>query len=56
MNPDLVVVGEIRACSFERNERVVNLFRAGAKRIGTNPDLADRISVRRYFIPRGMFP
>ena len=43
MNPDYVVVGETRAYSFEKIERAVNLVRAGAKLIGTNPDLTDPI-------------
>ena len=43
INPDYVVVGETRAYSFEKIERAVNLVRAGAKLIGTNPDLTDPI-------------
>jgi NagD protein len=43
INPDYVVVGETRTYSFERIERTVNLVRAGAKLIGTNPDLTDPI-------------
>ncbi len=43
INPDYVVVGETRAYSFEKIERAVNLIRAGAKLIGTNPDLTDPI-------------
>jgi len=43
INPDYVVVGEARAYSFEKIERAVNLVRAGAKLIGTNPDLTDPI-------------
>ena len=39
INPDYVVVGETRSYSFEKLERAVNLVRAGAKLIGTNPDL-----------------
>ncbi len=38
-NPDYVVVGETRSYSFEKIERAVNLIRAGAKLIGTNPDV-----------------
>jgi len=40
-NPDYVVVGETRSYSFEKIERAVNLVRAGAKLIGTNPDVTD---------------
>ena len=43
MNPDYVVVGETRSYSFEKLERAVNFVRAGAKLIGTNPDLTDKI-------------
>jgi NagD protein len=43
INPDYVVVGETRSYSFEKIERAVNLVRAGAKLIGTNPDLTDPI-------------
>ena len=39
INPDYVVVGETRSYSFEKLERAVHLVRAGAKLIGTNPDL-----------------
>ena len=39
INPDYVVVGETRSYSFEKLERAVNLVRAGAKLVGTNPDL-----------------
>ena len=39
MNPDYVVVGETRSYSFEKLEQAVNLVRAGARLIGTNPDL-----------------
>lgn len=39
INPEYVVVGETRSYSFEKIERAVNLVRAGAKLIGTNPDL-----------------
>jgi NagD protein len=38
-NPDYVVVGESRSYSYERIEHAVNLVLAGAKLIGTNPDL-----------------
>jgi NagD protein len=43
VNPDYVVVGETRSYSFEKLERAVNFVRAGAKLIGTNPDLTDKI-------------
>lgn len=39
VNPDYVVLGETRSYSFDRIERAVMLVRAGAKLIGTNPDL-----------------
>ena len=39
VNPDYVVMGETHAYSFEKIERAVQLVRAGAKLIGTNPDL-----------------
>ncbi|UCF94164.1 MAG: HAD family hydrolase [Desulfobacterales bacterium] len=41
VSPDYVVVGETHSYSFEKIERAVNLVRAGAKLIGTNPDLTD---------------
>ncbi|MBN1776828.1 MAG: HAD family hydrolase [Clostridiales bacterium] len=39
INPDYVVLGETRSYSYDRIERAVKLVRAGAKLIGTNPDL-----------------
>jgi NagD protein len=39
VNPDYVVVGDTRTYSFERIERAVQLVHAGARLIGTNPDL-----------------
>ena len=39
VDPDYVVVGETRTYSFERIEQAVHLVLAGAKLIGTNPDL-----------------
>ena len=39
VNPDYVVVGESRTYNFERIEHAINLVLAGAKLIGTNPDL-----------------
>ena len=39
VNPDYVVVGESRSYSYERIEHAVNLVLAGARLIGTNPDL-----------------
>ncbi len=39
VNPDYVVVGETRTYSFEKIEKAINLVRAGAKLIGTNPDI-----------------
>jgi NagD protein len=38
-NPDYVVVGETRAYNFEKLEIAIRLVLAGAKLIGTNPDL-----------------
>jgi len=43
INPDYVIVGETRTYSFEMIERAVNLVLAGAKLIGTNPDLSGPI-------------
>jgi NagD protein len=42
VNPDYVVVGETRSYSFEKIEKATNLVMAGAKLVGTNPDLSDR--------------
>ncbi|MDX2455502.1 HAD-IIA family hydrolase [Desulfosarcina sp.] len=39
INPDYVVVGETRSYSYGKLERAVKLVRAGAKLVGTNPDL-----------------
>jgi NagD protein len=39
VNPDYVVIGEARSYSIDTIEKAVNLVRAGAKLIGTNPDL-----------------
>jgi NagD protein len=39
VNPDYVVVGESRNYNFEKIEHAVHLINAGAKLIGTNPDL-----------------
>ena len=39
VNPDYVVLGETHAYSFDKIKRAVDLVRAGAKLIGTNPDL-----------------
>jgi NagD protein len=39
VNPDYVVLGETHAYSYDKIERAVALVRAGAKLIGTNPDL-----------------
>ena len=39
VNPDYVVVGEGRSYSLEMLERAVKLVEAGARLIGTNPDL-----------------
>jgi NagD protein len=39
VNPEYVVVGDTRTYSYERIERAVHLVIAGAKLIGTNPDM-----------------
>ncbi len=39
VNPDYVVVGESRSYNFEMLERAVKLVLAGARLIGTNPDM-----------------
>ncbi len=39
VSPDYVVVGEPRSYNFEKLETAVNLVMAGAKLIGTNPDV-----------------
>ena len=43
VNPDFVVVGESRSYSMDTLQRAVNLVLAGAKLIGTNPDLTGPI-------------
>jgi len=43
VNPDYVVLGETRSYTFDRIEHAVALVRAGAKLIGTNPDLTGPI-------------
>jgi len=43
VNPDYVVVGETRSYSFEKIEKATNLVMAGAKLVGTNPDLVDPV-------------
>lgn len=39
VNPDYVVVGETRTYSYEKIEHAAHLVRAGARLIGTNPDM-----------------
>ena len=39
VDPDYVVVGETRSYSFEKIQQAVKLVLAGAKLVGTNPDL-----------------
>ena len=39
VNPDYVVVGETRTYCFEKIEKAIALVNAGAKLIGTNPDI-----------------
>lgn len=43
VNPDYVVLGETHSYNYEKIERAVQLVRAGAKLIGTNPDLTGPI-------------
>lgn len=43
VNPDYVVLGETHTYSYEKIERAVQLVRAGAKLIGTNPDITGPI-------------
>ena len=40
VDPDFVVVGETRSYSYEKVEKAINLVLAGARLIGTNPDLS----------------
>ncbi len=39
VNPDYVIVGETRTYSFEKIEKAIQLVNAGARLIGTNPDI-----------------
>jgi len=48
-NPDYVVVGETRNYSYDKLETAVDLLRRGARLIGTNCDLTDRMD--DSFIP-----
>lgn len=48
-NPDFVVVGETRQYTYERIEHAVHLVRKGARLIGTNVDVTDRM--HESFIP-----
>lgn len=43
VNPDYVVLGETHTYSYEKIERAVQLVRAGAKLLGTNPDITGPI-------------
>jgi len=43
VNPDYVVVGETPSLSYDKILKAVKLVRAGAKLIGTNPDLTGPI-------------
>jgi NagD protein len=43
INPDYVVLGETHSYAYDRIERAVALVRAGAKLIGTNPDLTGNV-------------
>lgn len=42
-NPDYVIVGKTENFSFEMLKSAVNLIKAGAKFIGTNPDVIDPV-------------
>jgi len=42
-NPDFVIVGETSHYSYDRLERAINLVRRGARLIGTNRDLVDKV-------------
>ena len=46
VNPDYVVMGETRSYNFEKLEHAVRLVRAGARLIGTNPDLTNPLMMR----------
>ena len=39
VNPDYVIVGETHSYSYEKIEKAIQLVLAGARLIGTNPDL-----------------
>jgi NagD protein len=43
-NPDYVVLGTTRSYDFQRMEKAVNLIRAGALFIATNPDLTGPVT------------
>jgi len=43
IDPDYVVMGEARSYGYEKIEKAVNLVLAGAKLIGTNPDISGPI-------------
>jgi len=49
VNPDYVVIGETKDYDFEKIEKAVNLVLGGAKLIGSNPDIKDRMGTG--FIP-----
>lgn len=40
VNPDYVIVGDTNSYNFEKIEKAVNLVIAGARLIGTNPDIS----------------
>ncbi len=42
VNPDYVIVGETRNYNYESIVRAVTLVLAGARLIGTNPEITDR--------------
>jgi len=52
INPDYVVVGESRSYSYEKIERAIRLVRNGAKLIGANPDLTDKLGKHFAYHPR----
>ncbi|BBO85984.1 HAD-IIA family hydrolase [Desulfosarcina ovata] len=48
VDPDYVVVGETSSYSFEKVSHAINLVLAGARLVGTNPDLVLPMGHKRY--------
>lgn len=48
VDPDYVVVGETSSYSFEKVSHAINLVLAGAKLVGTNPDLILPMGRKKY--------